>query len=246
MTFSKFFNIRLVWLLIFIPSLDVFAGVAAGTVEDAHKKKVVVFWSSNDAKQGEAAQSLEKQIKRLSPDSEIQLKNIEDFSVSRPNLPMDEALLFFLRKNGAQTQEINSILKTARASKYDAEGIIKYLDSQTPDVVVTTHLGSLIELEKLHEKGPLLGKKLAWFFQGESEKIARDVLDSASGDSFPVITNFGAENGIGVTNSTSVLGELDFDSPSEVELILSEAIAKSDWIGEKNANPFGHIAIRIG
>jgi hypothetical protein len=56
-------------------------------------------------------------------------------------------------------------------------------------------------------------------------------------------SNFGIENGTRATDTEQTLSQLDYDSPGQVEIILSYVTKKDP---AARGNPFGHIALRIG
>ncbi len=152
------------------------------------KKKIVIFYSSIGAGHISAAKSIEQEIKKEAPQTEVVMKNIRDF-MSPAWRNVDEKLFWFIIKNMPETfdnlfhssqikgNKISSLAKLP--NDYPEQKVLAYLKEQKADAVIATHYGSAQVLGTLKEHGELKNTKVGWvhtdYFTGYFPRISKRI-----------------------------------------------------------------------
>ncbi|WP_024788213.1 MULTISPECIES: MGDG synthase family glycosyltransferase [unclassified Lebetimonas] len=151
-------------------------------------KKIIIFYSSIGYGHISAAQAIKKEIHKHNPYAVIVLKDIRDF-MNPLWRKIDEKLYWLVAGNCPELfdvlfQEIqmrgNSVPSLALLpNDYPDEKVFEFIQSQQPDVILSTHYGAAQVLGNLREKGKLKNIKIGWlhtdFFQGYFPRISKRI-----------------------------------------------------------------------
>jgi len=150
--------------------------------------KVVIFYSSIGYGHISAAQSIQDEIRRQSPATQVLLQDIRTFMhpVWRR---VDERLYWFAASNlpecfeslfrAMQTRGSRALSLSTLPNDYPEERVLAYLAAQRPDAVLATHYGAAQVLGTLREKGLLSDPRIGWlhtdFFEGYFPRISKRI-----------------------------------------------------------------------
>jgi UDP-N-acetylglucosamine:LPS N-acetylglucosamine transferase len=149
-------------------------------------KKIVIFYSSIGGGHLSAAQAIQRDILALDPNASVILQNIRAF-MNPVWRKIDENLYWFIASNLPNTFDVlfdSAQTKGKRVSSlsylphdYHEKKLLAFLQTCSPDVILTTHYGSAQVLGILRERSLFPDMMIGWlhtdFFAGYLPRISQ-------------------------------------------------------------------------